>query len=216
MDGLKGRNAGFSKQAESEDKIVSVVQSMVPGKEKLQRVTSTCQSGRDMKVLSILVEEFQSDRLLSRRLEVYSPQKLSSMEIYDKDGLLISSETERHEKDGKISKIVLRGTGKSQSTRISIADLEARASERAVLIETARASYSYYPYEGKWTSFYKHFSLKLELKSNYLKNPDSVIDGPDGIRLIFKSGKLIDLQLTTNYNGEVPSFINGVDGSIIL
>lgn len=172
------------------------VVSTVPGKTARRRVSTVCKSTKDGQLVSLLVEEYEADRLLSRKYEQHQPYKNSCLELFEPDGSLISSTTERVESDGRITQIHVRGTGKSSTTRIISGEIEARATERSLIIETPEASHSYQLYDGKWTSFYKSFDLKLELKADFLKGPDSVLRGPDGINLVFRDGRLIDLIIT--------------------
>jgi hypothetical protein len=191
---------------------VTVVETPVIGKHKTSRVTTTSKSIQDGQTVSVLIEEFHDGKLLSKHFEQFRPNKICTREIFEADGSLISSETERSDDSGRMTRVVVRGSGKSSTTRIMCGEIEARATERSILIETPRASYSYHPFEGKWSSYYKDIGLKLELKSNYLKNPNATLDGPDGIKLVFRSGRLIDMHLSKDLSADsskntIPSII---------
>lgn len=211
MESLSSTNIQGISGAITQGNLFSVVETPVIGKQGRQRVTTTCKSETDGQIISVLVEEFQNNKLITRQIQQFSSPVFCTKESFQTDGSLISSDTERTETDGRITKIFIRGSGKSSTTRIMSGEVEVRASERLVLIETTSASYSYFPFDGKWSSYYKDFSMKLELKSNFLKHPDSVLEGPDGLRLIFKSGRLVDLVLTRSI---IPSTINSVPGII--
>lgn len=174
---------------------LSVVESPVIGKSNLKRVTSTCKSKMTGKTLSVLVEDYQDQKLSSRFYEQYLPLKITVNELYEKNGDLISSETQRVNADSSLTKIIVRGSGKSSTTRIVCGEVEIRANERLVMIETSIANYNFHIFEGKWSSYYKELDLRLELKANFLKSPDETLKGPDGINLIFRKGRLVDLKL---------------------
>ena len=196
----------------SGDGIATVQETPIIGRNNAKRVTTTTRDESGV-VTTILVEEFHGERLMSRQLEQNSPMRSVTRELYEADGSLISSETERRELNGRSTKIVVRGSGKSSTTRILCGDVEARATERSVLIETPKASYSFYPFDGKWSSFYKEINMKLELKANFLKSPDSVLNGPDGIKIVFRGGRMVDLLVATEFEpsaSEIPSGANAI------
>jgi hypothetical protein len=143
----------------------------------------------------VLIEELDNGKLMSRHFDQYAPIRSTTKEIYAIDGTLISSETERRDGEGRLTKIVVRGSGKSSTTRIICGEVEARATERSIIIESPRASYSFQPFDGIWNAYYKDMNMKLDLKANFLKSPDSYLDGPDGLKLVFKNGRLVDLIL---------------------
>lgn len=180
------------------DIVTTKVETPVSGQAGRRIVSTLCRSARDGQTRSTLVEEYKSDKLLSRTFNQFEPYRSSCRELFDLDGSLISSETERDEQDGRVTKITVRGSGKSSTTRITSGEIEVRATERSVIVETPLAGHSYYPFDGTWISFYKDIDLKLELKSNFLKGPDSVLRGPDGINLVFCGGKLVDLIICNN------------------
>ncbi len=165
------------------------------GKARARRVTTTARSADKSRVVSVLIEEFSDGKLMERAFEQFYPLHSINREIFEKDGTPVSSETERTDANGAVTRVICRGAGKSSTVRILFGEIEARATERIVLIETPRASYAYQPFDGKWTAFYKDMQLKLELKSNYLKNPNSSLLGPDGITLVFRNSRLIDMSI---------------------
>ncbi len=196
----------------SGDGIATVQETPIVGRHNAKRVTTTTRDGSGA-VSTILVEEFHGERLMSRQLEQNIPTRSVTRELYEADGALISSETERRDLNGRNTKIVVRGSGKSSTTRILCGDVEARATERSVLIETPKASYSFYPFDGKWSSFYKEINMKLELKANFLKSPDSILNGPDGIKIVFKGGRMVDLLVASEFepsSSEIPSGANAI------
>jgi hypothetical protein len=132
-------------------------------------------------------------------------KQLRSFETFDEDGCLIVFERELIDEQGQITRIIIRGSGKSSTTRIMCGEIEARATERLVLVETPQASYSYQPFEGRWCSYYKDSRGKQESRSRHLKNSDALLDGPDGIRLVFSSGHLVDLIFTDERCKRKPS-----------
>lgn len=211
MESVSSANLNSAEQATKKG-LVTVVESPVIGKQKAQRITTTCKSEETGQIISVLVEEFHNGKIYCRQFDEFEPLRKTIKECFDPDESLISSETERHETSGKLTKIIVRGSGKSSTTRIICAEVEARATERSIIIETPRASYSFQPFDGKWSSFYKDMNLQLELKSNYLKNPDSFLDGPDGIKLIFQAGRLVDLILGGDYSA--PSSTNSAQGLV--
>lgn len=176
--------------------IVSIVETPIVGKPKKKRVVTTTKSSDGTQVMTVMVDEFDNEILLDRHLEVYSPLRQTTREHYENDGSLICSDSERIEKNGSITKIMIKGSGKSSTARITNGESEARATERLIMIETPKASYSFHPFEGKWTSFYKEIDMRLDLKASFLKGPDSVLSGPDGIKLIFQKGRLVDVLFT--------------------
>jgi len=177
------------------DPEVTIVEAPVVGKPRARRVTTTARRMDNRQVLSVLIEEFNDGTLRERVFEQFSPLHSVCREVFEKDGTLISSETERKDASGLLTKVVSRGAGKSSTTRILCGEFEARATERIVLVETPRASYSYHPFDGRWTAFYKDMGLKFELKSNFLKNPNSSLLGPDGITLVFRNSRLVDMSV---------------------
>lgn len=183
------------------------------GRSNAKRVTTTTKDSSGA-VTVILVEEFHGERLMSRMLEQNIPNRTVTRELYESDGSLISSETERRDPNGRNTKIVVRGSGKSSTTRILSGDVEARATERSVLIETPKASYSFYPFDGKWSSFYKEINMKLELKANFLKSPDSVLNGPDGLKIVFKGGRMVDLIVSAEFDASTSEIPSGADALI--
>lgn len=194
--------------------IVSVVETPILGRQNGKRMTTTCKSVNDGQVVSVLVEEYHGERLMFRNFEQHKPIRSITRETYEPDGTLISSETERQDLNGVKTKVVIRGTGKSSTTRIMAGEVEARATERSILIETPKASYSYQPFDGKWSSFYKEINMKLELKANFLKSPNATLNGPDGIKLIFRNGRLADMTVMHEFcespnldGGKIPSII---------
>ena len=174
---------------------VSIVEAPLLGKPKCKRVTTTGKAD-DGSSISVLIEELENGKLLSRHYEQYVPVRSTTKELFASDGTLISSETERRDGEGRLTKIVLRGSGKSSTTRIICGEVEARATERSIIIESPRASYSFQPFDGRWHAYYKDMNMKLDLKANFLKSPDSYLDGPDGLKLVFKNGRLVDLLLS--------------------
>ena len=201
MDRSSVSNTPLHLAAAASTDLVSVVETPIIGRAKARRVTTTCKTVEGQ-IISILIEEYFDTTLLSRQLEQHKPMRSTTKESFESDGSLISSETERKEETGLTTKIVVRGTGKSSTTRILSGEVELRATERSILIETPKASYNFQPFEGKWSSFYKELNMKLELKANFLKSPNSTLNGPDGIKLVFRNGRLVDMQLSKNF---VPS-----------
>lgn len=193
---MESLSSGFAhSQITPKQTQVSTVETPILGKPKCKRLTST-EKDEDGCTISVLIEEYDNGKLTGRHYDQYSPFRSVCTEQYDRDGTLISSETERKDAEGRVTKIVVRGSGKSSTTRIICGEVEARATERSVIIESPRVSYSFLPFEGKWRAFYKDMSLKLELKASFLKSPDSHLDGPDGLKLIFKNSRLVDLILS--------------------
>lgn len=190
-------HAGSNHLHDDELVIVSTTETPIVGRARSKRMATTTKSSTSAEVISILIEEFDRDKLFFRQLDIFLPLKQTTRECYEPDGSLISSETERQEKSGILTRIILRGNGKSSTVRIISGDSEARATERTVMIETPKASYSFLPYEGKWSSFYKDINMKLELKANFLKNPDATLQGPDGIQLVFRKARLVDVRFTS-------------------
>ncbi len=188
-------SSSSSRSSSLEASQTTTVETPVLGKSKAKRLTTTCKSS-DGRTISTLVEEFHDNMLMSRQFEQVVGERLSRKEIFEKDGSLIVSETERINSEGQRTKITVRGCGKSASTRIVCGEVEARASERQVMIETPKASYSYFPFEGKWTSYYKEINMKLELTANFLKGLEETLQGPDGLRLVFRNGRLADLYVS--------------------
>jgi hypothetical protein len=172
---------------------VSRIETPVIGKPRSKRVSTTYKSADGTQIICIIIEEFERDLLTECIVESFCPQRKTTRERYDNDGDLIIADTERIEKNGLTTRILTRGCGKSATVRITYGECEARASERLILIETPRASYSFQPFEGKWTSYYKDIDMLLELKASFLKGPDATIAGPDGLTLVFQSGRLADL-----------------------
>jgi hypothetical protein len=200
MESLTGSNLSQSLSGNSiQGDLISVTQSPVIGKNKTQRVTTTSKSSATGQTVSVLVEELKDGVLLCRQFNQYAPTRISVREIYENDGSFVCSETEKHDADNRITKIVIRGSGKSSTARIMCGDVELRATERSILIESPRASYSYLPFEGKWSSFYKEIGMKLEMKASYLKNPDAIVEGPDGIKLVFRNGRIADMLLANEF-----------------
>lgn len=190
-------HAGSKQLHDDELVVVSITETPIVGRARSKRMVTTTKSSTSAELISILIEEFDRDRLFFRQLDIFLPLKQTTRECYESDGSLISSETERLDKNGVLTKIILRGSGKSSTVRIISGDSEARATERTVMIETPKASYSFLPYEGKWSSYYKEINMKLELKANFLKNPDATLQGPDGIQLVFRKSRLVDLRFTS-------------------
>ena len=178
------------------NEVVSTSETPIVGKPRANRLVTNVKSAETGELISVLIEERFDEKILSRQLDVYLPRRQTTRECFEPDGTLINSETERREDNGVISRIVIRGIGKSATARIVCGESEARATERSVIIETPRASYSFQPFEGKWSSYYKDVGMKLDLKANFLKNPDQTILGPDGIKLIFKKSRLVDVHFT--------------------
>lgn len=210
MDIVSGAFVHESAALSSADDLVTVVESPVVGSRKAQRITTTCKSRADGRIVSILVEEFQNDRLMMRQIDQYHPLRSSTREVFETDGSLITAETERTGADGMLTKVVVRGSGKSSTTRIVCGEVEARATERSILIETPQASYTYLVFEGKWSAFYKDMSMKTEVKSNFLRSPDAQLLGPDGITLIFKNGRLADMYLAQKPTSTAASEVSGI------
>lgn len=212
MDSTSVTNSQLIPLGSTANNLVSVVETPILGKPKARRITTSCKSAEG-KIVSILVEEYNDNTLLCRQFDQHMPVRSTTREVFELDGTLISSETERREQSGQLTKIVVRGSGKSSTTRIMVGEVEARATERSVLIETPKASYTFQPFEGKWTSFYKEVNMKMELKANFLKSPNSTLNGPDGIQLVFRNGRLADMIVTheqgnnSNQNS-VPSIID--------
>lgn len=193
---MESVSSGFvNSLAQVEQSSISTIEAPVLGKPKSRRITTTCKA-EDGSVISVFVEELNNGKVESRHHDQYLPTRISTNELYDSDGALISSETERKDADGRLTKIVIRGSGKSSTTRITCGEIELRATERSIIIESPRASYNLQPFEGKWSAYYKDMNMKLELKANFLKSPDSVLHGPDGLHLVFKNGRLVDLILS--------------------
>lgn len=179
---------------------VSSVETPALGKARAKRLVTTRKKGEQ--VVSVLIEEYEGDILVYRQIDQYLPVKQISRESFERDGSLISSETERSEKNQMLTRIVIRGNGKSATARIICGESEARATERLVMIETPKASYTFQPFDGRWTSYYKELNMRLELKANFLKNPDSTILGPDGIKLEFRKGRLVDVLFSEELSSD--------------
>lgn len=172
---------------------VSCIETPVVGKPRHKRVATTTKSADGTQVISIVIEEYDREKLIERHIELYAPTRQTTREKFDSDSNLIVSDTERYESNGLTTKILIKGSGKSSTTRITYGECEARATERLIMIETPKASYSFQPFEGKWSSFYKDIDMRLDLKANFLKGPDSILAGPDGISLIFQKARLVDV-----------------------
>lgn len=172
---------------------VSRTETPVLGKPRVKRVSTTYKSADGTHITCLVIEEFDKDLLTDRLVEIFSPVRETTRQRYDHEGMLISADTERVEKSGQSTRILTRGCGKSATVRITYGECEARATDRLILIETPRASYTYQPFEGKWTSFYKDIDMLLELTASFLKGPDATIAGPDGLSLVFQKGRLADL-----------------------
>ena len=177
---------------------VSRIETPVLGRPRSKRVSTTHKTADGAQVICIIIEEFDRDQLTERIVETFLPSRVTTRERDGHEGALISADTERTEKNGLTNKIVKRGCGKSATVRITYGECEARGSERLILIETAKASYTFQPFEGRWTSFYKDIDMSLELKANFLKGPDARIAGPDGLTLVFQKGRLADLLFFTD------------------
>ena len=192
--------------------LVSCIETPVIGKPRFKRLSTTVKSADGKRIVSIVIEEFDKEKLVERHLELYEPKRQTTRECFEPDGTLIISDTVRVEENGLITKIVIKGSGKSATARVTYAECEARATERMVMIETPRASYSFQPFEGKWSSFYKDIDMRLDLKANFLKGPDSVLLGPDGIRLVFQKGRLVDVVFADDYT----NYLDEVEADSIL
>lgn len=203
MDAVSGLGFVFGQEGsfDAAEMDFSVLEAPVIGNSKLKRITSTCKMKSDGSLVSVLVEEYHGSMLQTRYFQQYKPVALVCKELYERDGSLLSSETERQEDDSSLTRIILRGSGKSSTTRIIRSEIEVRANERLVMIETPLANYNFHIYEGKWSSYYKAIDLRLELKANFLRSPDDVLKGPDGIDLVFRKGRLVDLRVKGQLHG---------------
>ena len=78
------------KQSAAQQTIVSTIETPVVGKPKCRRVNTTSKT-EDGTTISVLIEELENGRLLSRHYDQYLPVRLTCKELFESDGTVISS-----------------------------------------------------------------------------------------------------------------------------
>lgn len=90
---------------------------------------------------------------------------------------------------------------RSARTTITFADVEIRAAQHIVMVETANATHKFIPHSGKWYSFWKRGEQKTVIQTPPLALGICEITTPEGFSLVFRNMILSDVK---NYEYLLP------------